>query len=295
MTRKTSDWAVADTLPGMLLGRGAAGNLQVPVTLIQAYVQTIIAQTASNASGAVNFRGAWDATYEYAPNDLVSYDSKVYLMIAAKVYMSSTLPDADSVNWLCLFGQMVKAVDLNAAPNMAFFYSAGATNAPDSDPNGYGFTLKNGTGFAIQIYWNTDASLLYSRSENSGTWSSWAIQAATYQKAQTPGGEGTGTIYANAVNNGEFVSTMTVATQLNMAGWANVSGKMQRFRWEIVNGGAFATTWGPYNNLHWIKSDGTITTDFTQLGITWNAAGSNFFEFWTRDAGATVYGRALVS
>ncbi|MEX3923093.1 pyocin knob domain-containing protein [Paraburkholderia sp. BR10936] len=295
MTRTTFDFAVATELPSMLLGRGTYGNQQVPITLIQSYVQQVIASTASNANGAVNFRGAWNATYDYAPNDLVSYNNKVYLMIATQVYMSSTTPDQDATNWLCLFGQMVIAVDLNTVPNMAFFYAQGAANVPDSDPNGYGFTLRNGTAFAVQMYWNTDASILYTRSNNSGTWSSWAIQAATYQKVQTPGGEGSGTIYANAVNSGEFVSTITVNTQLNMAGWASLTNKMQRFRWEIVNGGAYVTTWGPYNNLHWVKSDGTLTTDFATLGITWNASGSNFFEFWTRDSGVTVYGRALTS
>ncbi|MEX3840299.1 pyocin knob domain-containing protein [Paraburkholderia sp. BR10882] len=295
MTRTTSDFAVATSLPGMLLGRGTAGNQQVPLSLIQTYIQQVIASTASNTDGAVNFRGAWNATYDYAPNDVVSYNDKVYLMIAASVLLSSTTPDQDATNWLCLFGQMVIAVDLNNVPNMAFFYSQGAANVPDSDPTGYGFSVLNGTGFGVQVYWSSDGGTLYTRGKNSGTWSAWAIQATTYAKAQVPGGEGSGTIYVNAVNNGEFYSTITVNTQLNMAGWASVTGKMQRFRWEIVNGGAYATTWGPYNNLHWIKSDGTITTDFTTLGITWNASGSNFFEFWSRDGGATVYGRALAS
>lgn len=295
MTRTTSNFAIATALPGMLLGRSASGNQQVPISLIQTYVEQIIASTASNASGAVNFRQAWNATYSYAPNDLVSYNDKIYLMIATQVYMNSTTPDQDSTNWLCLFGQMLVAVDLNTAPNMVFFYSQGANNAPPADTVGYGFTIWNGTGFAVQVFWSSDGGTLYTRALNSGVWSSWAVQAATYQTAQTPGGQGTGSIYASAVNNGEFVSTITVATQLNIAGWANVTGKMQRFRWEIVNGGAYATTWGPYNNLTWIKSDGTTTTDFTTLGITWNAAGSNFFEFSTRDSGTTVWGRALVS
>lgn len=297
MSRKTSEWAVADALTGMILGRDEDGNKQIPLSIFQAYIQTIIAQTASNASGAVNFRGAWDTTGKtsYAPNDLTSYGNKVYLLIASKVYMNNVTPDQDAANWLCLFGQQVIAVDLNTAPNMAFFYAQGAANVPDSDPNGYGFTIKNGTGFGVQLYWNTDASILYTRAINSGTWSNWTVMAATYAKWSAPGGEGSGTIWASVSNNGEYVSKITSATELNMSGWISDTTKVQRFRWEVVNGGAFATTWGPYNKLHWVKADGTLTTDFTTLGITWNAAGSNFFEFWTRDGGATVYGRALVS
>lgn len=292
MPVKTSDWPIVEQLAGVFFGRNPDGNVQMPLSIVQAYIEQIVAQTPSNG-GSVTFRGVWSATYDYAPNDLVSYNSKVYLLIAPSTIISSTTPDQDPTNWLCLWGQQVLAADLNSVPASAFFYSQGAANAPTSDPTGYGFTLYNGTGFAIQIYWNASADTLYTRYLNNGTWLQWNVMASTFQKAQVPGGEGSGTIYASPVNNGYFYSTITVATQLNMAGWANANGKVQRFQWEIVNGGAFATTWGPYNNLHWVKSDGTLTTDFTTLGVTWNAAGSNFFEFWTRDSGATVYGRAL--
>jgi hypothetical protein len=216
-------------------------------------------------------------------------------MIATQVYLNSTTPDQDPTNWLCLFGQMVTAVDMNTLPNMSFFYSQGAANTPSPDPNGYGYTIRNGTGFAVQTYWTPDATKLYTRSLSSNVWSDWIVTAAAYQTTATPGGEGSGTIWAAVANNGEYVSTITVPTELNLSGWISTVGKVQRCRWEIVNGGAYATTWGQYNNLHWIKSDGTITTDFTTLGITWNASGSNFFEFSTRDGGATVYARALVS
>lgn len=294
MSVKTSDWAMATALPGVFFGRDDDGNKQIPLSIVQAYIQQIIAQTASNADGAVNFRGVWNATFDYAPNDLVSYNSKVYLMIATSVHLSSTPPDQDPTNWLCLYGQQVLATDLNIAPDASYFYCQGALNAPDSDPTGFGFTLYHGTGFAVQFFWNTAADTMYTRSLDTN-WSPWAVMATTFQRVNVPGGEGTGTIYASPVNQGEFQSTITVATQLNIAGWANITGKVQRFRWEITNGGAFPTTWGPFNNLNWIKSDGTITTDFTQLGIVWNPSGPNFFEFWTRDGGNTVYGRALTS
>jgi hypothetical protein len=280
----------------MLLGRDSTiGNQQIPLSLFQTYIQQIISSTSTNADGAVNFRGAWNATYDYAPNDLVSYQSKVYLLIAPSTYMSSTTPDQDATNWLCLFGQMITAVDLNTAPNMAFFYAQGAANVPSTDPNGYGFTIWNGTGFAVQVFFSPDATKMYTRNCNSGTWSNWVITASAFEQTATPGGEGSGTIWASVANNGEYVSTITVPTQLNLAGWASMTGKVQRCRWEIVNGGAYATTWGPYNNLHWIAKDGSVTTDFSTLGITWNASGSNFFEFTTRDSGATVWGRALTS
>jgi hypothetical protein len=296
MVRKTSDWPIAESLPGLFLGRDSViGNQLIPTTLILKYVQSIIAQTASNAGGAVNFRGIWDTTgnTSYAPNDLVSYGNKIYLLIASQVYMSSTTPDQDASNWLCLFGQMVNVVDMNAAPNQAFFYSAGAANTPPANGYGFGFTLYHGTGFAVQLFWSSDGYTQYVRALNSNVWSAWVTQAAAFINTATPGGEGTGTIWAAVANNGEYVSVITVDTVLNLAGWVTDVGKVQRCRWEIVNGGAFATTWGPYNNVKWVKPDGTITTDFTTLGVTWNAADSNFFEFWTRDGGKTVYARPL--
>lgn len=295
MARMTSDFPVASALPGMFLGRDSTGNYQVPLTLVQSYIQQVIASTSSNTDGAVNFRGAWNATYDYAPNDVVSYSSRVYLCIAASALISSTTPDQDPSNWLCLYGTMVTAVDMNTLPNMSFFYAQGAANVPDSDPNGYGYTIRNGTGFAVQVFWSPDATKMYTRNLNSNVWSNWILAVSAYAQTNIPGGEGTGTIWASVANNGEYVSTITVNTQLNLAGWASMTGKVQRCRWEIVNGGAYATTWGPYNNLHWIAKDGSVTTDFTTLGITWNASGSNFFEFTTRDSGATVWARALTS
>lgn len=59
---------------------------------------------------------------------------------------------------------------------------------------------------------------------------------------------------------------------------------------ELVNGGAFAITWPTIN---WIKSDGTTTTTFSNLGITLQASGTDFILLWTRDAGTTIYGKVV--
>lgn len=59
---------------------------------------------------------------------------------------------------------------------------------------------------------------------------------------------------------------------------------------ELVNGGVFAITWPTIN---WIKSDGTTTTTFSNLGITLQASGTDFILLWTRDAGTTVYGKVV--
>lgn len=59
---------------------------------------------------------------------------------------------------------------------------------------------------------------------------------------------------------------------------------------ELTNGGAFAITWPTIN---WIKSDGTTTTTFSNLGLTLQASGTDFILLWTRDAGTTIYGKVV--
>lgn len=60
---------------------------------------------------------------------------------------------------------------------------------------------------------------------------------------------------------------------------------------ELVNGGAFQVNFP--SAINWIKSNGATTTDFSQLGITLQASGTDFILLWTRDAGTTVYGKVV--
>lgn len=64
---------------------------------------------------------------------------------------------------------------------------------------------------------------------------------------------------------------------------------------ELVNGGAATVTWPTVN---WVKKDGTFTTtistylsDFGRAAL--QSSGTDFFVFWTRDGGTTVYGKLL--
>jgi hypothetical protein len=72
------------------------------------------------------------------------------------------------------------------------------------------------------------------------------------------------------------------------------SGNMGMLQMELVNGGSATVTWPTVN---WIKSDGTFTTSIstylTDVGRTLQSSGTDFFIFWTRNAGTTVYGKLL--
>lgn len=59
---------------------------------------------------------------------------------------------------------------------------------------------------------------------------------------------------------------------------------------ELVNGGAFTITWPTIN---WILTDGTVTQVFSANGTPLLASGTDFVILWTRDAGATVYGKVV--
>lgn len=64
---------------------------------------------------------------------------------------------------------------------------------------------------------------------------------------------------------------------------------------ELVNGGSATVTWP---TVQWVKKDGTFTTtmstylsDFGRAAL--QSSGTDFFVFWTRDGGTTVYGKLL--
>jgi hypothetical protein len=71
------------------------------------------------------------------------------------------------------------------------------------------------------------------------------------------------------------------------------AGTLGEFLIEGVNLGA-ATITGP--TVKWLKSDGTFTTSTSfnsNHGALLQAAGTDFILLWTRDGGATIYGKVL--
>lgn len=79
------------------------------------------------------------------------------------------------------------------------------------------------------------------------------------------------------------------ALTLTTSGWP-AAGQLGEMLLELVNGAAFAITWP---TIHWIKSDGTSTTSFASNEVTLQANGTDWVMLWTRDGGATIYGKVL--
>jgi hypothetical protein len=81
----------------------------------------------------------------------------------------------------------------------------------------------------------------------------------------------------------------TGAQTLSIANWPP-GGNLGELLIEGVNLGAATITWPTIN---WVKSDGTFTTTFSANGVTLQTSGIDFVVLWTRDAGATIYGKVI--
>jgi hypothetical protein len=82
----------------------------------------------------------------------------------------------------------------------------------------------------------------------------------------------------------------TGAQTLTISNWPPV-GNTGQLMIEGVNLGAVTLTWP--TTINWIKSDGTMTNVFSQNGVTLQSSGIDFVLLWTRDSGATTYGRIV--
>lgn len=123
--------------------------------------------------------------------------------------------------------------------------------------------------------------------------SAWKILGPTNQFPKfadkgTAAAAGTTTL---TVADGECQRLQVGAAQtIALAGWP-AAGNLGSILVELVNGKAFAVTFPP--GVRWIKSDGSFTNDFATLGQPLQTAGTDWLMFWTRDAGATVWGKVI--
>ncbi len=290
MSIKLSQLPVASQMPSNFIGNVPGQNQQIPIAVLNQYITALITSLAAQQPSPISFQMAWVTNTTYYPANMVTYGGKVYCMIGTGPYVSLTTPDLDPTYWLCLFGQTVTATDMNNInTNMEFFICNGGANAPSSAPYGYGFTFFNGTAIGIQIYFSSDSTQIWTRQTSGGTWSNWNLLATTYPSVNNVNIDNSGNAWLSVIVGTEFLLTVTKACNIGIGSWPTVSNKQARIHLEIVNGGAFPVTWT--NTItNWVKANGQITTNFSDLGLTLNTTGSNFFEFWSRDGGNTIYG-----
>jgi hypothetical protein len=80
------------------------------------------------------------------------------------------------------------------------------------------------------------------------------------------------------------------ALTIGTTGWPSAAGGLGEMLIELVNGGSAVVTWPV---IQWILGDGTVTTNFALNGVVLQSTGTDWALLWTRDGGATVYGRFM--
>jgi len=79
------------------------------------------------------------------------------------------------------------------------------------------------------------------------------------------------------------------AVQLQVINWPTI-GQFGEIMIELVNGAAATITWPIIN---WVSPDGSITNNFSYSGVSLQLNGIDWVVLWTRNAGATVYGKVI--
>lgn len=116
----------------------------------------------------------------------------------------------------------------------------------------------------------------------------WALQdvAMTYLDKGTVS---TGTVTFSFADASHQRLQVGGALTIALNGWSPTNNNATLMI-ELVNGASAAITWPTIN---WIKSDGTTTTSFASNGVTLQTSGTDFVVLWTRDGGATIFGKVI--
>lgn len=121
-------------------------------------------------------------------------------------------------------------------------------------------------------------------------WNARDIGAVFVDKGTVASGTSTLDYTGGNVQRIQVGGAMTIA----FSNWP-ASGNQGTMMLELVNGGSATVTWPTVN---WVLKNGTFTTtlstylsDFGRTAL--QTSGTDFFVFWTRNAGTTIYGKLL--
>lgn len=93
-------------------------------------------------------------------------------------------------------------------------------------------------------------------------------------------------VAAGAVQRLQVEGALTVA----FINW-KPAGQLSELLIELVNGASAVIT--GLNGIRWIKSDGSYTTTFADSGVSLQTSGTDWVFLWTRDGGATIWGKVV--
>lgn len=154
----------------------------------------------------------------------------------------------------------------------------------NSKPNtllGYGITTQYANLNANNVYTGTQ----FGNGQELNNWKLTNISRSFFDK----GTIGSGLVqfdYQQAVHQRVQVYN---AVQLQVINWPQI-GELGEIMIELVNGASATITWPIIN---WICPDGSITNNFSYSGVALQLNGIDWVILWTRNAGATIYGKVI--
>jgi len=146
---------------------------------------------------------------------------------------------------------------------------------------GYGITTK---------YAELNVDNIYTANQNGNghELSNWSFKNTT-NVCFDKGTIGAGTIQFDYAQSQRQRVQVYNAVQIQVINWP-VTGQFGEIMIELVNGAAATITWPIIN---WVSPDGSITNNFSYSGVSLQLNGIDWVVLWTRNAGATVYGKVI--
>lgn len=237
-------------------GAVAGSDYSAKYYSVQAAISAVAAASAANAV-------AWVSGTTYAAGDVrfspIDFQSYRRLVTGA----GTTDPSLDTTNWTQISGGgdvdgPVGSVD-NAIPR---FDGATGKRVQSS-----GLTIDDSNSLI-----GADALLTRMMFQDTGWdyYNSGATSALDYTNGSVQRWAPTGSV------------------SLTVSNWP-AAGAMGELLIEGINLVGATINWG---SINWIKSDGTTTTTFSELGITLTSV-RDWVYLWTRDGGTNIYGKVL--
>ena len=191
----------------------------------------------------------------------------------------------------------VNAVDLNNEDrDSSFSYTSETLNTPVPGQYGRGWTVPSSENYKTQFAINNDGSILYVRYKNGAdTWSTWApLGAGTTDNSNVFLNKGTGAASSTHTFDVSAAGLQRLqvggALAVQFSNW-KPSGTVSELVLELVNGGSAIVT--GLDGIRWIRTDGSYTTTFNNSGVTLQASGTDWIYLWSRDGGATIWGKVV--
>lgn len=188
---------------------------------------------------------------------------------------------------------LVVSADLNLAlKSGAWNWTDTSTHTPVAGSYGRGMTLPGSADYLTQIGIVNGSNAIYLRfKEGTDTWKPWVKVSQAFPAWSDLGNAAAAsTKVLDLAVARSFRFLVQGAMTVSFANWPEY-GQLAEISLEVVNGGAFDMTFP--GTVNWVKSDGTITNNYKSLEEKLQAAGTDWIQLWTRDAGNTIWGRVV--